>query len=77
MNDETLTFYYYKDGLSREEREQVANLLATDQAVARRYQDICQQLERLDDTAVDARCRDGEEILRLGVRAFFERDLQP
>ena len=37
MNDETLTFYYYKDGLSRAEREQVASLLATDQAVARRY----------------------------------------
>jgi len=54
MNDETLIFYYYKDGLSRAEREQVASMLATDPEVARRYQDICQQLDRLDDTAITA-----------------------
>jgi len=47
MNDETLTFYYYKDGLTRAEREQVASLLATDEAVARRYQALSQQLDRL------------------------------
>ena len=49
MNDETLTFYYYDDGLTRDEREQVARLLDTDPAVAQRYQEICQQLDGLGE----------------------------
>jgi hypothetical protein len=49
MNDETLTFYYYDDGLTRGEREQVARLLATDPVVAQRYQEICQQLDGLGE----------------------------
>lgn len=49
MNDETLTFYYYEDGLTRDEREQVATLLDTDPAVAQRYQEICQQLDGLGE----------------------------
>ena len=49
MNDETLTFYYYDDGLTRGEREQVARLLAADPVVAQRYQEICQQLDGLGE----------------------------
>ena len=51
MNDETLTFYYYNDGLSRAERQQVASLLATDKSVAERYQAICRELDQLGSPA--------------------------
>jgi hypothetical protein len=51
MNDETLTFYYYNDGLSRAERQQVASLLATDKPVAERYQAICRELDQLGSPA--------------------------
>ncbi len=54
MNDETLTLYYYNDGLTRGERQQVANLLAVDHDVARRYQDICHQLGRLSTPQITA-----------------------
>ena len=40
MNDETLTFYYYNDGLTRAERQEVTNLIATDPDVAERYQEV-------------------------------------
>jgi len=49
MNDEKLTFYYYNDGLTRDERQQIANLLATDTEVAARYQSLSQQLDQLVD----------------------------
>lgn len=54
MNDDTLTLYYYNDGLTREERQQIANLLATDQNIAKRYQALCQQLDRLSEPAITA-----------------------
>lgn len=47
MNDEKLTFYYYKDGLSRYERQQITNLLATDDDVAERYREISRELDQL------------------------------
>jgi hypothetical protein len=47
MNDEKLTLYYYNDGLSRDERQQVVNMLASEQDVAKRYQSICRQLDSL------------------------------
>jgi len=54
MNDETLTLYYYNDGLTPREREKIASSLATDQDVARRYQAICRQLDRLSSPAITA-----------------------
>lgn len=53
MNEETLTFYYYKDGLSKSERQEVVNALATDPDLANRYQRLYQQLERLSDLSLD------------------------
>ena len=52
MNDETLTLYYYNDGLSTREREQVAHALATDRAVSDRYQALCRDLQGIVDTGV-------------------------
>lgn len=52
MDDETLTFYYYNDGLTSGEREKVANLLATDPDIANRYQAICQELDRLGEPSI-------------------------
>lgn len=54
MNDELLTFYYYNDGLSRAERQRVATMLATDPALADRYQAICRELDQLASPAVIA-----------------------
>lgn len=51
MNDETLTLYYYNDGLTPRERQQVASSLATDQDVAKRYEKLCQQLDLLKEPA--------------------------
>ena len=53
MNDETLTLYYYNDGLSSREREQVAHALATDLAVNERYQALCLELQGIVDTGAD------------------------
>ena len=52
MNDDTLTLYYYKDGLSESERQRVANALATDASVAKRYQALCGDLEGLVDADI-------------------------
>lgn len=49
MNEETLIFYYYKDGLNKSERQEVVNALATDPALANRYQQLSQQLDGLSD----------------------------
>lgn len=54
MNDETLTLYYYNDGLTREERQEVANRLAADPGTAARYQTICRQLDQLSAPSVTA-----------------------
>lgn len=47
MNDDTLTLYYYNDGLTTEERRQVASELGSDPALAARYDDLCRQLDGL------------------------------
>jgi len=51
MNNDILTLYYYRDGLTRDERQQLTTALASDDELARRYQEICQQLERLGNIA--------------------------
>lgn len=48
MNDETLILYYYKDGLTRRERAEVTNRLATDMETAKRYRKLCADLENID-----------------------------
>jgi len=54
MNDDTLTLYYYNDGLTNAERQQVANALATDPALASRYQSLCRELENIADPEAPA-----------------------
>jgi len=45
MNEETLTFYYYGDGLTDGERREVEAALASDSAVAAQYRRLCQELD--------------------------------
>ena len=52
MNDDTLTLYYYDDGLTAEERRQVETELMSDPALAKRYEELRQQLDGL--VAVDS-----------------------
>jgi hypothetical protein len=49
MNDDTLILYYYNDGLSTRERQEVANAIATDAKVAGRYEAICRELGSFRD----------------------------
>jgi hypothetical protein len=51
MNDETLILYYYDDGLTGKEREEIASRLATDPDVAKRYQALCRELDGADLSA--------------------------
>ncbi len=50
MNDDTLTLYYYNDGLTQDERLQVSNALAADTELAARYKILCDALSRLADS---------------------------
>ncbi len=49
MNDETLTLYYYDDGLTAEERQQIESALRSDTALAERYQILCAELDGLKE----------------------------
>jgi hypothetical protein len=51
MKDDTLILYYYNDGLSNRERQEVANALATDEEVAGRYEELCRELGGFKDPA--------------------------
>ena len=51
MNDETLILYYYNDGLSTRERQEVANALATDPGLVARYEALCRELGGFRDPA--------------------------
>jgi hypothetical protein len=48
MNDDILTLYYYKDGLSESELLQVRSALEKDAALRARYEQLCKDLARLD-----------------------------
>ena len=54
MNDDTLTLYYYNDGLTNAERQEVANALANDPALADRYQSLCRELQQIADPEMPA-----------------------
>ncbi len=49
MNEETLLFYYYGDGLSEPERGEVRLALARDPALAADYARLCAELDGLGD----------------------------
>ena len=44
MNDDILTLYYYDDGLSANERRNVARALQSDSTLAERYRRLCDEL---------------------------------
>ncbi len=48
MNDDILTLYFYDDGLSAEERQEVARALQSDAELAERYRLLCDQLSALE-----------------------------
>lgn len=48
MNDDLLILYYYDDGLSDRERRRVAEALAADPALARRYQMLCREFAGME-----------------------------
>lgn len=52
MNDETLTLYYYDDGLTAAERREVEAALASDPALVERYEALCTELDGLGEPAV-------------------------
>lgn len=49
MNDDKLTLYYYKDGLTKDERLDVTNALAADADLAARYQSLSESLSKMAD----------------------------
>ena len=49
MNDDTLVLYYYNDGLTDRERQQVELAINTDTAVATQYQALCRQLDDMSE----------------------------
>ena len=81
MNDETLTFYYYNDGLSRAERQEVTNLIATDPDVAERYQELSKELDGLGQTATVTPPSDMVERFHAGldreIRAEARKEKKP
>lgn len=50
MNEETLTLYYYDDGLTAAERRAVRDALAADAALAHQYDALCRELAAIHDT---------------------------
>ena len=49
MNEDTLILYYYNDGLSESERREVEVAINADADIAARYDDLCRQLNGLQD----------------------------
>ena len=49
MNDDKLTLYYYKDGLTGSERHEITNALAADAELAARYKALCDSLSQMKD----------------------------
>ena len=54
INEDTLTLYYYDDGLSGEERRRIEAALQEDADLAERYRNLCLDLEQLRDTDTTA-----------------------
>ena len=47
MNDDTLTLYFYNDGLTETERRDVERALADNPEIKSRYARICRELDVL------------------------------
>lgn len=54
MNDDKLTLYYYKDGLTQSERLEVTNALAADAELAARYKTLSNELSQFEDAETEA-----------------------
>ena len=54
MNDDILTLYFYDDGLSAEERQDVARALQSDAELAERYRRLCDELSAFRAPADEA-----------------------
>jgi len=54
MNDDTLILYYYNDGLTRRERQQVESAMRSDPALATQYEALCRELDEVSEPDVPA-----------------------
>lgn len=54
MNEDTLFLYFYNDGLTEDERREVAATLEADPALAARYDALCADMNALNDPDVPA-----------------------
>ena len=54
MNDDTLTLYYYNDGLTDRERREIETVLREDRALAERYDALRGQLDRMADDETES-----------------------
>ncbi len=54
MNDDILTLYFYDDGLSADERKEIARALQSDSELAERYRQLCDQLSALESPVDEA-----------------------
>jgi hypothetical protein len=85
MNEDTLILYYYNDGLSKRERQQVEAALNSDAAVAAQYEALCRQLNGMSEPdiaavpshtverwhdAIDRAARQEHQKQQLPVRSF-------
>ncbi|MEO1203194.1 MAG: hypothetical protein AAFX10_10830, partial [Pseudomonadota bacterium] len=73
ISDDTLTLYFYNDGLSRDERQAVAGFIAADPAVADRYRRLSDELagiaiEPAPPIPADMRARFKDTIDRAAAR---------
>ena len=54
MNDDTLTLYFYNDGLGDRERREVEAALENDADLATRYAELCRQLQQWSEPDLQA-----------------------
>jgi hypothetical protein len=53
MNDETLTLYYYNDGLTESERRDIESALERDELLCKRYETLCADLGEFTNLEVE------------------------
>jgi len=54
MNDDTLILYYYNDGLTKRERQQVESAIRSDSALAAHYEALCRELDDISEPDLQA-----------------------
>lgn len=81
MNDEMLALYYYNDGLTNDERQQVCDALAADAELAERYRRLSGDLAALsagpDPALSDDRLLRFHETINRAARAESARHATP